>query len=208
MPGRRRGCGHSLRWLRANCDAERPERRMDRWHLRRDRNALLRERAAQRDRPRRDSGDHRLALIRHGRRSGEPSDASLAGADGSSRELRRTADRRRPAMAALHREDAAVSPWLSGVLPDQRGTAFSIAPCSISLGLTRSLLRRQLSVVGRPGTPWIRRNSSAGMIWTTRPSPSRMVTGAAPSSSEASLRSAGFIDTSPFLVLSPLLMRP
>ncbi len=75
---------------------------------------------------------------------------------------------------------------------------------TISLGLTRSLLRRQWSVVGRSGTPWIRRNSSAGMIRTTRPSPSRMVTGAAPSSSAARLRPAGFIDTSPFLVLSPL----
>jgi hypothetical protein len=35
-----------------------------------------------------------------------------------------------------------------------------------------------------------------------------MVTGAAPSSSSASLGPAGFIDTSPFLVLFPLLMRP
>jgi hypothetical protein len=35
-----------------------------------------------------------------------------------------------------------------------------------------------------------------------------MVTGAAPSSSAASLRSAGFIHTSPFLVLLPLSMRP
>ena len=45
------------------------------------------------------------------------------------------------------------------------------------------------------------------MIRTTRPDPSRMVTGAAPSSSAASLRPAGFIDTSPFLVLLVLSMR-
>lgn len=87
--------------------------------------------------------------------------------------------------------------WRSGVLPDQRGTTSSMAPCSSSRGLTRSLLRRQLSVVGSPGTPWIRRNSSAGTIRTTRPSPSRMVTGAAPSSSTASLGPAGFIGLLP-----------
>jgi hypothetical protein len=43
--------------------------------------------------------------------------------------------------------------FLSGVLPDQDPITFSITPCPISLVLTRSLLRRRLSIVGRSETP-------------------------------------------------------
>jgi hypothetical protein len=97
--------------------------------------------------------------------------------------------RRRRQRAVLRRSDG-VGP---GLLPDQRVARVAAAPCSISLVLTRSFLRRQLSGVGGAGTPRIRRNSSAGMTCITRPSPSRMVTGAGASSSATSLRPVGFM---------------
>lgn len=84
---------------------------------------------------------------------------------------------------AIPSERASPRLLLSGVLPDQRDTGCAVTPSSISLGLVRSLLRRHLSAVGRSGTPWIRRNSATGRTCSTRPSASRIVTGAASSSS-------------------------
>jgi hypothetical protein len=68
----------------------------------------------------------------------------------------------------------------------------SIAPGSVPIVFAR-LRRSPWSVVGRSGPPWARRNSSAGTTRISRPSPSRIVTGATLSSSAAALPSADFI---------------
>jgi hypothetical protein len=67
----------------------------------------------------------------------------------------------------------------------------SIAPGSVPIVFAR-LRRNPWSVVGRSGPPWARRNSSAGTTRISRPSPSRIVTGATLSSSAAALPSADF----------------
>jgi hypothetical protein len=68
----------------------------------------------------------------------------------------------------------------------------SIAPGSVPIVFAR-LRRSPWSAVGRSGPLWARRNSSAGTTRISRPSPSRIVTGATLSSSAAALRSADFI---------------
>src|SRR5437879_121223 len=68
VPGRRSRRRSALRWLRSHRNAQRPECGMDRRDLRCHRRALLRQRSAQRHRPRRDPRDHRLAAWRSRRR--------------------------------------------------------------------------------------------------------------------------------------------